>query len=97
MDSRESAGTGHAPSTRLQPASDVIARALGESAVLIRLNTNKIYELNVTGARVWDVIAGGATRAEVIAVMQQEFGGEPDDIATAVDELLDALHTEGLI
>jgi hypothetical protein len=97
MDSPGSERDDAASSTRIHPASDVIARALGESAVLIRLNTNKIYELNVTGARVWDVIAGGATRAEVIAVMQQEFGGAPEDIASAVDELLDALHAEGLI
>ena len=70
---------------------------LGDSAVLIRLNTNKIYELNVTGARIWDVIASGATREEIVSVLQQEFGGEPDEIAGAVDELLDALRGEGLI
>ena len=36
-------------------------------------------------------------RDEIIAVLQQEFGGEPDEIAGAVDELLDALRGEGLI
>jgi hypothetical protein len=81
----------------LRPASDVISRTLGESAVLIRLHTNKIYELNGTGARMWDLINAGSTREQVVDVMLTEFDVERDALAQAVDELVDLLRAEGLV
>jgi hypothetical protein len=79
----------------LRPAADVIARRLGESAVLIRLNTNRIYELNDTGARIWELLSEGATRQQVVEALGAEF----DDarIPEAVDELIAMLRSEGLV
>jgi hypothetical protein len=81
--------------TPLRPAADVIARRLGESAVLIRLNTSKIYELNATGARIWELLAEGATRQRVVDTLGREF--DDDGIGAAVDELIDVLRAEGLV
>jgi len=79
----------------LRPAGDVIARKLGDSAVLIRLNTNRIYELNATGARIWELLSDGATRQQVVDALRTEF--DDDEIGSAVDELLDVLRAEGLV
>jgi len=79
----------------LRPAADVIARRLGDSAVLIRLNTNRIYELNATGARVWELLSEGATRDQVVDVLGREF--DEEDIGAAVDELIGVLRAEGLV
>lgn len=79
----------------LRPAADVIARRLGESAVLIRLNTNKIYELNATGARIWELLAEGASRQQVVDTLGREFDDE--EIGGAVDELIRVLRAEGLV
>jgi len=79
----------------LRPGRDVIARNLGESAVLIHLNTNNIYELNATGARIWELVSNGATRQHIVDVLAQEF--EDTDIARAVDEMIEMLRIEGLV
>jgi hypothetical protein len=92
-----SAGTEPDAAGRLRAASDVIARTLGESAVLIRLSTNRIYELNATGVRVWDLVVKGATRDDIVAALQQEFEGDRVEISDAVDDLLANLRAEGLM
>ena len=81
----------------LRPASDIIARRLGESAVLIRLQTNRIYELNETGARIWEVLKTGVTRDEIIEKLATEFDIERDALGVAVDELIGTLKAEGLL
>jgi len=81
--------------TALRPAADVIARRLGDSAVLIRLNTNRIYELNATGARVWELLSEGATRDQVVDALGREF--DEEGIGAAVDELIGVLRAEGLV
>jgi hypothetical protein len=83
------------PNEVLRPAADVIARHLGESAVLIRLKTNRIYELNATGARIWELLSDGATRQQVVDSLAREF--DDDSIGAAVDELIDVLQAEGLV
>jgi Coenzyme PQQ synthesis protein D (PqqD) len=79
----------------IRPASDVIARNLGDAAVLISLNNSRIYELNATGARAWEFISEGITRDQLVEKLQQEFDG--DDIPEAVNALIDSLRAEGLI
>lgn len=87
----------HARASRTAPAApDVVARRLGDSAVLIRLTTNRIYELNATGARVWELLQQGLSREEVITRLAREFSVSSQAIAVDVDDLLRTLHTEGL-
>jgi hypothetical protein len=81
----------------LAPAPGIVARQLGDAAVLVRLETNRIYELNATGARIWDLIAAGTPRAELVGTLAREFGGNAAGIGPAVDELVAALHAEGLL
>jgi len=81
----------------LRPASDIIARNLVESAVLIRLQTNKIYELNATGARIWDLLKAGCTEEQLVDALVAEFSVDRHDLSKAVAELVTSLRAEGLI
>ena len=81
----------------LRPAPGVVARQLGDGAVLIRLQTNRIYELNATGARVWQLLSEGRPPREIAAVLRTEFAGAGSDSELAVAELIDALRAEGLL
>ena len=78
------------------PPLDLIARRVGDTMVLIRLNTNRIYELNATGARIWELLNAGNTRLQVVETLSAEFDASRDEIYTAVDELLDSLREQGL-
>jgi hypothetical protein len=81
----------------LRPAADIIARTLGESAVLIRLQTNRIYELNGTGARIWELLKAGSTREQVVDALLREFDVERAALTEAVNELIGMMRAEGLI
>ncbi|MBS1819444.1 MAG: PqqD family protein [Acidobacteria bacterium] len=80
----------------VRPA-DVIARRLGESAVLIRMRTSRIYQLNVTGARIWELLQQHASRDAVLDELLAEFEVSREDAATAVDHLIADLRAEGLL
>ena len=81
----------------VRPASDVVSRRVGDDVVLISLATNRIYELNVTGARLWELMSSGSTPDTTIAQIVREFDVTPDVASTELDTLMNMLRTEGLI
>jgi hypothetical protein len=40
----------------LRPEDDVVSRRLEDEVVLVHLRTNRIYKLNETGARLWELL-----------------------------------------
>lgn len=76
--------------------SDVVARRVGDSAVLVRLATNRIYELNATGARIWELLTQQKPRTEIIDVLEREFAADRPELEIAFDELIASLRAEGL-
>lgn len=80
----------------LRPSTGVVARDMGSAAVLIHLETNRIFELNATGARVWAMIQQALNRDEIVAQLGREFTGATD-IAETVDSLVAELARERLI
>jgi Coenzyme PQQ synthesis protein D (PqqD) len=95
MSSKRLTPNGHADDPP-HPAEGVISRTFGESAVLIRLRTNRIYELNDTGARIWDLIQAGSTREQLIERLLTEFDVEHERLTEAVDTFLGELRVDGL-
>jgi hypothetical protein len=70
---------------------------VGTSAVLIHLETNRIFELNATGSRVWSLLEEGLDRDAICARLQEEFSGSSDEVVREVDELLAELERERII
>jgi coenzyme PQQ synthesis protein D (PqqD) len=85
------------PGARLRPSDDVVARRLDDVVVLINLATNRMFELNATGARVWELISAGATLEEVRDAMLREFDVTEADLRAATDSLTGWLTAEGLL
>ena len=83
--------------TKMRPCPDVIARNMGTAAVLIHLESNRIFELNATGARIWALVEQGLDRDAICAQLEQEFEGPAADVQQSVDELISELAREGLI
>ena len=50
---------------RWVPSADVVAEMTGDHMVLIHMQTNKIFELNRTGARVWELLGEGEDEAGI--------------------------------
>ena len=76
---------------RFTRPADVVARRLGESAVLIRMRTSRIYQLNETGARIWELLEQDASRDAVLDALLNEFDVSREDAASALDDLIAAV------
>jgi uncharacterized NAD-dependent epimerase/dehydratase family protein len=72
-------------------------RDVGTAAVLIHLESNRIFELNATGSRIWALLEQGVDRDAICARLQEEFDIPAADVVQAVDDLLADLTRERLI
>jgi len=80
------------------PAPGVVGRDMGGAAVLIHLDTNRIFELNPTGARIWALVSEGCDRQVMSDRLRAEFRGTPAaELDDAIETLLVTLEREGLI
>jgi len=75
----------------------VVARKVGETTVLVRLSTNRIYELNASGARIWELVGRQMTRDQILSTLSEEFDVERDVLERELDALIASLRTEGLV
>jgi hypothetical protein len=90
-DSTRPAGPG------VRPSQDVVFRHLEDEAVLVHLGTNRIYSLNSTGARFWELLAGGRDRSEIKEQLLSEFDVSVEQLEEEIEALLASLVSEGLV
>jgi hypothetical protein len=81
----------------LYPNSDVIAKRLDQTSVLVHIPTNRIFELNETGSRVWEMIGESLNADQIVQRLTDEFDIEKAQAADEVNELLKRLRDEGLL
>jgi hypothetical protein len=81
----------------LKPDPDVICRGLGDSAVLLHLTTNEIFELNATGYRIWQMLGEGLGREEMRSRLMREFNVAREQVEGELDELLAQLSARQLV
>ena len=81
----------------LEPADDVVGQRLGDEVVLVNLKTNRIFELNRTGGRFWDLLHEEGNRDQIEARLQQEFDVGEEQLTAEVDALVASLAAEDLV
>lgn len=75
----------------------VVSRRLGASSVLVNLDSNAIYELNTTGARMVDLLASGVDDLALPGQLRSEFDDAGETVQSDVRRLLEELQMAGLI
>ena len=80
-----------------RPSPDVVAQRIGAEVVLVNLQTNQIYELNRTGARLWELVTAGHDRGELQQQLQAEFDVDEAALTAEIDAFLTALEREQLV
>jgi hypothetical protein len=80
-----------------RPNPDVVWRRLGETVVLIHVPSSQIFELNHTGARIWELLHDDAGRADVAGRLATEFDISRADADRALAGLVDSLRAERLV
>ena len=86
-----------APDAILRHSADAVSNRLGDGGVVVNLRTNRIFELNATGMRAWELIAHGRTRAELAHQLEAEFDAAPGRVRAELEQLIADLAGEGLV
>jgi hypothetical protein len=82
---------------RLEPSQDVVGQRLGGEVVLVSLQTNRIFELNRTGARFWELMQSESDRGRIEQRLLEEFEISKDELSAEVDQLIQSLADEELV
>jgi Coenzyme PQQ synthesis protein D (PqqD) len=87
------------PSSPIVPTKGVVSKPVGDAIVLVHVASNRIFELNQSGARIWALVERGASRDEICRRLSEEFdvGNAEGNIDASVDDLLAQLASQGLI
>jgi Coenzyme PQQ synthesis protein D (PqqD) len=81
----------------LYPNPDVISKRLDETTVLVHIPTNRIFELNETGTRVWEMLGQGLDADGIARNLLDDFDVEAAQAVEEVNSLLLRLQSEGLV
>ena len=84
-------------SRRIRQSAHVVSSRLGDTGVLVHLQTNRIFEVNATGLRIWELAGEGRTLAEIEETLRSEFEVAPERMRTEVLALVAELSREGLL
>ena len=79
------------------PDPDVVSRRLADEVVLVNLRTNRIFALNRSAARFWELFDAGRPRAEIAETLVSEFEVEREHVDREIDGILSSLSAEGLV
>ena len=81
----------------VRQSAQVVSSRLGDAGVLVHLQTNRIFEVNATGLRIWELAGTGRTIAGIEETLRDEFDVEPARLRTELLELVNELSREGLL
>ena len=81
----------------LRPNPEVIAKRLDQTTVLVDISTSRIFELNETGTRIWELLGQGLDVEQIVHHLVSEFEVEDSQAAEELKTLLSQLRDQGLV
>ena len=75
----------------------MVGQRLGDEVVLVSLQTNRIFELNRTGARFWELLQSESDRGRIETQLLEEFAVTGEELSAQVDQLIKSLDDEELV
>ena len=82
---------------RVQLQAGLVFQQMGESAVVVSLQTDQIYELNWSGVLLWELLTAQTDRAQLQRKILQEFELNEEQLAHQVEAFVTLLSREGLV
>jgi hypothetical protein len=76
---------------------NAVARRVEDQIVVVNLETNRIFALNATGARLWELLSEGHGDSEIFARLSREYDVEESELQSEIDRLLQELTAESLV
>lgn len=78
-------------------APDVVGRRLDRTAVLVHIPSGRMFDLNETGARVWELIGRGETSDAIVQDLCSEFDVPESRARQELGDLISTLESQGLV
>jgi hypothetical protein len=82
---------------RYRASPDVIAQRLGDSIILVHMQTDKIFELNRTGARLWELLTSGCSQNAARQQMLDEYVVDDAQLTGETETLIASFLSEKLL
>src|SRR6059058_4115049 len=82
---------------RFRTSTDTVARRMDDQYVLVQLQTNRIYQLNRTGARLWELLEAGHDLQQAQEQMLLEFDVDEERVRSEINTLMGELVAKGLL
>jgi hypothetical protein len=76
---------------------EVVSQRLGDELVIVHLRTNRIFMLNRTAARFWELLDGDSDLRTIKEKMVEEFDVDERQLEVEFDDFLAALSREQLV
>jgi hypothetical protein len=89
----------HVPgaASRFRPTSDAVSNCIGGETVLIHMRTSRIFKLNRTTSRLWELLVAGRDQNTIRRTMSEDFGVSEIELTSELQRILALLQQEGLI
>lgn len=85
------------PDTRVKPAAAQVSSKVGDETVILNVETGRYHGLRGTGVRVWELLGGGTTIAEIERALLEEYDVEAETCRADLLELVRDLRSAGLV
>ena len=94
---KASTGPARLPQAQWRPSKDLVLQRVDDGIILVQLGSDRIYALNTTGARVWELVAKGCTPDEIKRRLASEFRVAPTRLNRDLAKILASLEAQGLV
>jgi hypothetical protein len=81
----------------IRTSPDVVARRLEDEIVLVNLATNRIFSLNRTGGRYWELLDEGLGHEVIVRRLLDEFDVDRTTLEQEIENITAQLRSEGLV
>ncbi|HEY7267965.1 MAG TPA: PqqD family protein [Solirubrobacterales bacterium] len=78
-------------------SANVHSKVFDDEVVILDMKSGTYFSLRASGVDVWKLIEGHASATRITEALGERFDAPPEEIATAVDSLLDELAASALI
>jgi hypothetical protein len=69
-------------------ADQVITQRVGDSTLLLHLETGRYFDLNEIGSRIWELADGTRPLSQIVATIRNEYEAPTDQVAGDVSALI---------
>ena len=76
---------------------DIVARKVGDSGIIVKIKSNKLFEVNETGFFIWQGLEKNQCYRKIIESLMEEFGIDERKAKKDVDEFFNELCKRDLI